>query len=429
MLSFARQPQPPSYYHATAQHWARCPPLQGAARADVCVVGGGLAGLSAALNLAERGFAVALLEGASVGFGASGRNGGQVIAGYACGIDTMRAQLGSELARVMWDMSVEAVDIIDERVRRHAIDCDWTRGFCNAAIKPRHMQELEQWQREAELEYGYDGMALWGREQLRQQLGSERYLGGLYDPRSGHLHPLNYTLGLARAALAAGVRIYEQTPVLKLEQGAHSKVFTEHGMLSCDHVVLACNAYIGQLAPQLERKIMPAGTYVIATEVLGKARAASLIANQMAVCDTNFVLDYYRLSADQRLLFGGKVSYSGKQPRNLAAAMRSDMLRVFPQLADVKVEYAWGGFCDITVNRAPDLGRLDGNVYYMQGFSGHGVNVTGIAGKVVAEAIAGTAGRLDLFARLRHRDFPGGKWLRTPALVLGMAYYRMLDAL
>ena len=243
------------------------------------------------------------------------------------------------------------------------------------------------------------------------------------------MHPLNYALGLAGAALAAGVRIYEQTPVVRLEQGSRPKVHAEHGTISCDHVVLACNAYIGQLVPQLERKIMPAGTYVIATEPLGRERAASLIANNMAVCDTNFVLDYYRLSADHRLLFGGKVSYSGKQPHNLAAAMRQDMLRVFPQLADVKVDYAWGGFCDITVNRAPDLGRLDGNIYYMQGFSGHGVNVTGIAGKVVAEAIAGTAGRLDLFARLQHRDFPGGKLLRTPALVLGMAYYRMLDAL
>ncbi|WP_159875658.1 NAD(P)/FAD-dependent oxidoreductase [Aquitalea denitrificans] len=429
MLRFAHQPAVSSYYQATASRWAHCPPLQGAQSADVCVVGGGLAGLSAALNLAERGFSVVLLEGTSVGFGASGRNGGQVIAGYACGIDTMRTQLGSELSRVMWDMSVEAVDIIDERVRRHGIDCDWTRGFCNAAVKPRHMQELEVWQQEAELVYGYAGMELWDGASLRQQLGSTRYLGGLFDPRSGHLHPLNYTLGLARAALAAGVRIYEQTPVLRLEQGAQPVVHAEQGLVRCQYAVLACNAYIGQLVPQLERKIMPAGTYVIATEPLGAERAASLIANNMAVCDTNFVLDYYRLSADHRLLFGGKVSYSGREPHDLAGSMRSDMLRVFPQLADVNVDYAWGGFCDITVNRAPDLGRLQSNVYYMQGFSGHGVNITGIAGKVVAEAIAGTAGRLDLFGRLQHRDFPGGKLLRTPALVLGMAYYRMMDAL
>ncbi len=429
MLRFAHQPHAPSYYHASANPWVAQPSLNESLACDVCVVGGGLAGISAALNLAEKGFSVVLLEGATVGYGASGRNGGQVIAGYACGVDTLQAQVGKEAARALWDMSVEAVDIIDERVRKHGIACDWTRGFCNAAIKPKHMRELEDWQREAEEVYGYPDMVLWDRETLRTRLDSDRYQGGLFDPRSGHIHPLNYALGLARAALEAGVRIFEQTPVLALEQGARPRLKTEAGEVRCDHVVLACNSYIGHLVPALERKIMPAGTYVIATEPLGEARAKSLIANNMAVCDTNFVLDYYRLSADHRLLFGGKVSYSGREPANLAQAMRSDMLRVFPQLTDARIDYAWGGFCDITVNRAPDFGRLSANVYYMQGFSGHGVNVTGIAGKVVAEAIAGTAARLDLFSRIAHRDFPGGKLFRTPALVLGMTYYRLLDCL
>ncbi|WP_047249000.1 NAD(P)/FAD-dependent oxidoreductase [Chromobacterium subtsugae] len=429
MLRFAHQPHPPSYYAATAHAWDPQPPLRGEASCDVCVVGGGLAGLSAALNLREKGFSVILLEGSQVGFGASGRNGGQVIAGYAGDIDGIRRQLGDEVARALWDMSVEAVEIIDERVRRHAIACDWQRGYVNVAVKPRHLRELEDWQREAEQRYGYGGQQLWDRAALRGKLASERYQGGLFDPRSGHLHPLNYTLGLARAALAAGVAIHEQTPALRIEQGDAPKVFTEHGVVRCRQLVLACNSYIGALAPQLERRIMPAGTYVIATEPLGEARARALIADNMAVCDTNFVLDYYRLSADHRLLFGGKVSYSGHEPRDLAGAMRADMLRVFPQLADARIDYAWGGFCDITANRAPDFGRLSGNVYYLQGFSGHGVNITGLAGKVVAEAIAGTSSRLDLFGKIRHRPFPGGKLLRTPALVLGMAYYRMRDYL
>lgn len=429
MLRFAHQPHPPSYYAATAHAWDPQPPLRGEASCDVCVVGGGLAGLSAALNLREKGFSVTLLEGSHVGFGASGRNGGQVIAGYAGDIDGIRSQVGEEAAKALWDMSVEAVEIIDERVRRHDIQCDWQRGYVSAAVKPRHMRELEDWQREAEQRYDYGGMQLWERETLRGKLASERYQGGLFDPRSGHLHPLNYTLGLARAALAAGVDIHEQTPALRIEQGDAPKAFTEHGVVRCRLLVLACNSYIGALAPQLERRIMPAGTYVIATEPLGEERARALIADNMAVCDTNFVLDYYRLSADYRLLFGGKVSYSGHEPRDLAGSMRADMLRVFPQLADVGIDYAWGGFCDITVNRAPDFGRLSGNVYYLQGFSGHGVNITGLAGKVVAEAIAGTSSRLDLFSKIRHRDFPGGKLLRTPALVLGMAYYRMRDYL
>ncbi|MCD4486990.1 FAD-binding oxidoreductase [Chromobacterium vaccinii] len=429
MLRFAHQPHPPSYYAATAHAWDPQPPLRGEASCDVCVVGGGLAGLSAALNLREKGFSVLLLEGSHVGFGASGRNGGQVIAGYAGDIDSIRSQVGEDAAKALWDMSVEAVEIIDERVRRHDIQCDWQRGYVSAAVKPRHLRELEDWQREAEQRYDYGGMQLWDRNALRGKLASERYQGGLFDPRSGHLHPLNYTLGLARAALAAGVDIHEQTPVLRIEQGDAPRAHTEHGVVRCRHLVLACNSYIGALAPQLERRIMPAGTYVIATEPLGEERARALIADNMAVCDTNFVLDYYRLSADHRLLFGGKVSYSGHEPRDLAGSMRADMLRVFPQLADVGIDYAWGGFCDITVNRAPDFGRLSGNVYYLQGFSGHGVNITGLAGKVVAEAIAGTSSRLDLFAKIRHRDFPGGKLLRTPALVLGMAYYRMRDYL
>jgi gamma-glutamylputrescine oxidase len=429
MLNCAQQSHVDSYYSVTANDWPLHPPLDGSARFDVCVIGGGLAGLSCALNLAERGFKVALLEGSRIGFAASGRNGGQVISGYACDMDTLRAQAGDDYARAFWDMSVEAVEIIDERVRRHDIECDWTRGYCSVAVKPRQMRELEAWQREAETRYGYHHYALWDHARLDTVLDSPRYVGGLFDPLAGHLHPLNYTLGLARAAEAAGVSIFENTPVQSIVRDPEPQAVTARGVIDCTTLVLACNVFGGQLAPELGARVMPVGTYVIATEPLGQARAQGLIANNMAVCDTNFVLDYYRLSADHRLLFGGKVSYSGRTPRDLAGAMRSDMLRVFPQLADVGVEYAWGGFVDITMNRAPDFGRLGRSVYYLQGFSGHGVNVTGVAGKMLAEAIAQESSRFDLFSRLRHRPFPGGALLRTPALVLGMLYYRLRDYL
>ncbi|SCK28972.1 FAD-binding oxidoreductase [Vogesella sp. LIG4] len=429
MLTFAHQTHAPSYYAATAVPWEPGAALQGNIECDVCVVGGGLAGVSTALNLAEQGLKVVLLEGSRIGFGASGRNGGQVIAGFACDMDTLRGQLGDDGARRMWRMSLEAVEIIEQRVRKHAIACDWTRGFCNAAVKPAHFQELASWQQEASDFYGYDHYQLWNREQLAALLASDRYQGGLYDPLAGHIHPLNYLLGLARAARGAGVSIYEQTPVLDYRGGDAPLVQTEAGSVRCRQLVLACNAYVGKLGGNLEDRIMPVGTYVIATEPLGKERAHGLIANNMAVCDTNFVLDYYRLSGDHRMLFGGKVSYSGREPAHLAAAMRKDMLRVFPQLEDVQVEYAWGGFCDITMNRAPDFGRLAANVYYAQGFSGHGVASTGLAGRVIAEAILGDDSRLALFERLRHRRFPGGKLLRTPALVLGMAWYRLQDHL
>lgn len=429
MLDCTRQSHVDSYYAATAHPGQHYPALAGDASFDICVVGGGLAGISCALNLAERGFKVALLEGSRIGFGASGRNGGQVISGFACEMETLRKEAGDDYARAFWDMSVEAVDIIDDRVRRHAIDCDWTRGYCSVAVKPRHLRALEAWQHEAAGRYGYTRYQAWDRARLQNFLASERYLGGLFDPLAGHLHPLNYTLGLARAAECAGVTIFENTPVLSVARERTPRVVTAQGILDCKILVLACNVFVGQLMPELSSRIMPVGTYVIATESLGEQRARGLIANNMAVCDTNFVLDYYRLSADNRLLFGGKVSYSGQTPKSLAASMKHDMLRVFPQLSDVRVDYAWGGFVDITMNRAPDFGRLSRSIYYLQGFSGHGVNITGIAGKILAEAIALESSRFDLFSRVRHRVFPGGPHWRTPALVLGMLYYRLLDYL
>ncbi|TDR79903.1 NAD(P)/FAD-dependent oxidoreductase [Paludibacterium purpuratum] len=429
MLQCARQPHVASYYAATATPRQPRPALDGDAHFDVCVVGGGLAGLSTALNLAECGFKVGLLEASSIGFAASGRNGGQVISGFACDMDTLRREAGDEYARAFWDMSVEAVEIVDERVRRHAIECDWTRGYCTVAVKPRHLRDLAAWQQEAQSRYGYGHYQLWDRARLSDEVASERYQGGLYDPLAGHLHPLNYTLGLARAAEEAGVTIFENTPVLSIEREPSPRAVTASGTVACQSLVLACNVFVGQLAPELAARIMPVGTYVIATESLGQTRARGLIANNLALCDSNFVLDYYRLSADHRMLFGGKVSYTGREPRRLAQAMRLDMLRVFPQLADARVEYAWGGFVDITMNRAPDFGRLDKSIYYLQGFSGHGVNITGIAGKMLAEAIAQESSRFELFSRLRHHPFPGGQSLRTPLLALGMLYYRLMDYL
>lgn len=429
LFSHAKQQHIDSYYVASAGAIPDWPALDGSMECDVCVVGGGLAGISAALNLAERGYSVVLLEGSKLGHAASGRNGGQVINGFACDMDTIRKAVGDGGAKAAWDMSLEAIDIIDERVKRHAIDCDWARGHVVAAVKPKKLDELADWKVEAEQRYGYRDYVLWDKPELGKHLASPRYVGGLYDPLGGHIHPLKYALGLARATEAAGVRIFEQTPVTRIEQGAAPKAHTERGTVSCKHLVLAANVFVGDLMPELDRKIMPVGTYVVTTEPLGQARARALIDSNFAVADNQFVLDYYRLTADHRLLFGGKVSYSGLPPANLKEAMRSDMLRVFPQLADVKIDHGWGGFVDITLNRAPHWGRLGGNVYFCQGFSGHGVAVTGLAGKLIAEAIAGSAERLDLFAKIGHLPFPGGKLLRMPSLVLGMAWYRLMDYL
>jgi gamma-glutamylputrescine oxidase len=399
----------------------------GSIEADVCVIGGGIAGCSTALNLAERGYRVVLLEGQHIGWGASGRSGGQALVGYASGQEKLVAALGRDDARRLWDLSVEALDVLRERVARHAIDCDLHWGAMHVAIKPRQRDELLAEQHEAETVYGYRKLTFLERADVEAILETHRYCAGLLDRGSGHLHPLNYTLGLARAASDAGVQIFERSQVTNVTPGERAVVSTANGEVRAKFVALCCNAYIGQLSDKLRARIMPVGTYIVATEPLGEARATRLIRENFAVADNNFVLDYFRRSADHRLLFGGRVSYSGADAFDTAKATRSRMIKVFPQLADAKIDYAWGGFVDITMSRAPDFGRLAPNIYYLQGFSGHGIALTGIAGQLVAEAIAGHAERFDVFARIEHRDFPGGPLLRTPSLVLAMLWFRLRD--
>jgi gamma-glutamylputrescine oxidase len=418
-----------SYYAASAHPAPLHEPLRGDVTADVCVVGGGIAGCSTALNLAERGYKVVLLEGKRIAWGASGRSGGQAIFGFAAGQDKLSAQVGREDAQRMFDVSVEALDLLKERVERHAIDCDLHWGQMHVAIKPRHETELQAWREELDRDYGYSSLRWLGHDEVRALLATDRYTGGLYDTRSGHLHPLNYTLGLAAAAEAAGVRIFEGSEVTRLDHGDTVAVHTAQGRVRARQVALCCNAYIDELAPRLRARIMPVGTYIVATEPLGPARIEALMRENIGVTDVNWVLDYFRRSADHRLLFGGRVSYSGLDPLNTERATRARMVTVFPQLADVKIDYAWGGYVDITMSRAPDFGRIAPNVYYLQGFSGHGIALTGMAGKLVAEAVAGQAERFDLFTKLEHRDFPGGRAFRTPALVLAMLWFRLKDLL
>ncbi len=424
-----KAPHADSYYVASANAQPDYAPLQGEIRADVCVIGAGLTGCSTALNLAERGYKVVVLEAERVGWGASGRNGGQMITGFAKDMGGITQLVGDLDARRLWDMSLEAVSQVRERVAKHQIDCDLKRGHLLVAIKPRHVKELEQHERELRKAYDYDVLQAFDNIQVRDVVGSERYIGGLFDPNSGHLHPLNYTLGLSRAATDAGVQFFEASRVRRVNCAGNNNVYTDGGQVRCQFVVYCCNAYIKNLQRQLRSKIMPVGTYIIATEPMDALRAMDLIRNDASIGDINFVLDYFRLSADKRMLFGGAVSYSTVPPRDLTDYMRQRMLKVYPQLHDVKIDYTWGGFVGITMNRLPHWGRLDKDVYFAQGFSGHGVALTGLAGKLMAEAIAGTAERFDVFARIPHKSFPGGSFLRTPGLVLGMAYYRLRDLL
>jgi gamma-glutamylputrescine oxidase len=393
-----------------------------------------LAGLSAAIELRDRGFDVLLLEAQQIAHGASGRNGGQAIHGLACDMTSIEDQLGRDAARQVFAMSLEALDLIRARIARFALDCDWRDGYLGVATTARKARALRD---EVDLLAArHDHRSTWiDARDLPRWIASPRYVAAAHDPRSGHLHPLKYSLGLAHAAAGLGVRVHEHSVVNALVRERDGVQLTTAGgaVVRARHALLAGNVYLDAyapaLAPALARRIMPVGTYIVASEVLGAERCAALIPCGAAVCDNNFVLDYFRTTADHRLLYGGRVSYSTSTPINLAASMARRMATTFPQLRGVRAEYAWGGFVDISMNRAPDFGRVDDRIYYLQGFSGHGLALTGLAGKLVAEAVAGDASRFDVFARLQHQPFPGGRALRTPALVLGMAYYRLRDML
>jgi len=435
MNARAQQPVPShahadSYYAASSLPQPDHPVLQGELVADVCVIGAGFSGLNTAIELAERGMSVVLLEAHRVGWGASGRNGGQLIRGVGHGLDQFTPIIGTDGVRQMKLMGLEAVELVRQRVERFQIPCDLTWGYCDLANKP---SDLEGFAEEVEelrsLGYRHQTRLLQAHE-MHSVVGSDRYVGGLIDMGSGHLHPLNLALGEAGAAQQMGVRLFEQSAVTRIDYGPEVKVHTQQGSVRAKTLVLGCNAYLNGLNPQLGGKVLPAGSYIIATEPLSQAQAQALLPQNMAVCDQRVALDYYRLSADRRLLFGGACHYSGRDPQDIGAYMRPKMLKVFPQLADVRIDYQWGGMIGIGANRLPQIGRLKDqpNVYYAQAYSGHGLNATHLAGKLLAEAISGQqGGGFDLFAQVPHMTFPGGKHLRSPLLALGMLWHRLKE--
>lgn len=418
-----------SYYAASANPAPVYPQLEGEVDADVCVIGAGYTGLSSALHLAERGYRVVVLEAERIGWGASGRNGGHVGVGQRRGQQDLEKMLGAETARQLWDMSVEAVQLVEELVTRHGIRCDLKRGIMHLAAKRSHNEGLKE---EVELlreRYGYGQMRYIDEAEARSLVGSERYFGAQVDSGSLHLHPLNYALGLADAAAAAGVRFFEHSRVTRYTGGSPCTVNTERGRVKAGNVVLACNGYLGSLEPRMAGKIMPINNFVLATEPLPEPLARELIANDHALQDTLFVIDYWKLSGDNRLIFGGGENYSSRFQQDIRQFVRKYMLRVYPQLADTPIEFGWGGTLAITMNRMPHLGRLEPNVFYSQGYSGHGVPTATLAGKLIAEVVAGTEERFDVLARIPTPTFPGGTLLRWPGLVMGMLYYSLKDKL
>ena len=413
-----------NYYQDTRRVEMSAPPLAQDLTVDVAIIGGGITGVSAALHLAERGYDVALLEAHDIGWGASGRNGGQVLPGFGTSQVKLKSLLGAEPAQRLWDMSIEAVNLLHAQIRRFSIPCDPVQGYLHAAIKPRHVRDLEETQEEYAQLGAPVGRILRGDE-LRTRLASPRYLAALEDALAGHIHPLNYTLGLAAAAGRAGAKLFAHTKVTAVAPGRRIKIQAGKHEVRASFMLTAGGAYLGDLMPPLTGYVMPVGTYIIATEP--RADVRRLVPGNEAVSDLNFVLDYFRRSPDDRLLFGGRVSYSTLAPPTLKSSMLARAVRVFPQLRDARVDYVWGGNVDITRNRAPHFGRLTDNILFCHGFSGHGVALTGLAGKLAAEAIGGQAERFDVFARIPHARFPGGRAFRVPALLLATSYYRLRD--
>jgi glycine/D-amino acid oxidase-like deaminating enzyme len=420
------EPHTRSYYAATVNDRTSYPPLHGDVEADVCVIGGGFSGVSTAIEMADRGARVVLLEANHIGWGASGRNGGQLNGGLPGG-ERFTAEFGAEGRRLISELWYRGHDIIEARIKRFSIECDFRRGYVEAAVKEKHIAGLESFAAEMTKAGQGSDLEIIGRDRVRGLLGTEAYVGGLIDRRNAHLHPLNLALGEARGAASIGVEIHESSKVTGIVHGDRPVVKTDQGQVRCHWVVLAGNAYHGLEQKRLGGLLFPAGTYVIATERLPEATLKRLNPENLAVSDTRIVLDYYRLSADGRMLFGGLCQYANRDPKSISGALKPKLLKIYPELANTKIEYEWGGLIGIVISRIPLIGRLAKNVLYLQGYSGHGVNTTHIMAEMVADAISGRPERLELYERAKRFRMPAGPWLGSQMLALGMAYYRLKD--
>ncbi|AFU98432.1 NAD(P)/FAD-dependent oxidoreductase [Simiduia agarivorans] len=418
-----------SYYAHSFENRPAFPALTGDKTVDVCIVGGGFTGVSTALHLVERGYSVALVEANRIGWGASGRNGGQITGNMGDGTWRVRNSQGDEAYRKVWQMGVDCVEIIRERVEKYQIDCDLKWGHFTAALSDKHLRQLQEYKQQMEANGYQKSLQLVGKDEVSQFVNTGVYLGGLVNMGHGHVHPLKLCVGEAQAAQKLGAHIYEHSPVQRIVRGDKPRVVTEQGSITARHLVMAGNAYMFGLVDKLDGMVIPAPSYVMATEPLGEARARALMPADMGVYDMRIALDYYRLSADKRLLFGGLCNYFGQEAKDIRAALTPNMLKIFPELEGVNVEFAWGGKIGISMNRIPQFGVIDNNIFYAQGYSGHGLAPTHMAGKVLADAIAGERENFDILAKVHHWRLPFGRTLSNLALGAGMSYYLAKEAI
>jgi len=413
-----------SYYAATRNDHTDYEPLRGEHRADVCVIGAGFTGISTALHLAERGYEVRVVEARRVGWGASGRNGGQMIGGIA-GEKHLRRACSED---TLWEMRWRGHDIIAERVEKYGIDCDLKSGYIDVALKARHLRAFEADFEQLAARHLPHEFRLLSKEKTRELVGTDTYIGGLLNMGNGHLHPLNLCKGEARAAVAKGARIFERTRVIDIVHGTRPRMVTADGSVTADAVVVAGNAYHA-LDGAPRNAMLPVRSFISATAPLDEATVAKINPRDLAVCDPNFVLNYFRLSADKRLLFGARLNYTGDDPAVIRRRHRRKIRRLYPELADVRIDYSWGGRIGVPYHRTPVMGRSAPNIFYSQGYSGHGVNVTHLAGQILADAVAGTMERFDVFAGIKPLPIPGARHFSTPLVTLAVLYYQVRDRL
>ena len=424
-----KQPHADSWYTATANLQLDFPALQGETCTDVCVIGAGYTGLSTALHLRQRGYSVTVLEANKVGWGASGRNGGHVGTGQRAGQDELEKLVGLDHAKALWQLGLEAVDTVCQLIQEHQIDCELKQGNLHVASKAKECAGLQAEVEHLQRVYDYQQISYVEKSKLSQMTSGTGFHAGLLDTGSRHLHPLNYALGLAAAAAGLGARIHEGSRVLSYSEGDKVRIRTDRGEVQAQYLVLACNGYLEKLEPRAAARIMPINNYMLATEPLQEDLARRLIRDDTSMTDSLFVVNYWKLSADNRLLFGGGETYSRRFPADIKNFVRKCMLRIYPELTDTRIDYGWGGTLAITMNRMPDFGRLSPRVMYAHGYSGHGVPIATLAGKLLAEVISGTAERFDVMADVPSPQFPGGTLLRWPGLVAGMLFFSLRDKL
>ncbi|CUK18839.1 Gamma-glutamylputrescine oxidoreductase [Ruegeria denitrificans] len=420
---------PNSYYADVAETLAPFPKAQGALECDVCVVGAGFTGLSAAYHLAQRGYDVVVLDAQRVGFGASGRNGGQVSMGQRVEQDGLEKMVGEAHARQLWDIGAQAVDLVRSLTQKPEVRAEFHDGVIHTVHRERYQAHNAEYVEHMSRKYGYDKIRLLDKDECRHLVNSPAYNGGTLDMGAGHVDPFELVLGLARLAVNSGARIFEQSKVVEVKEGDPATVVTDEATIKARYVVMGCNGYLGTMHKHVAQRVMPINNFIVSTKPLGREAQEEIIRNNYAVADSKFVINYFRFSDDHRLLFGGTESYGYKFPADIAGAVRKPMAEIFPQLKDVEIDHAWGGTLGITMNRMPHYERMSGNILSLSGFSGAGVAMGTLSGQIAAEAIAGQAERFDIMAKVPTKTFPGGPMLRTPLLVLAMLWFSLRDKL